>query len=252
MSICVSIVSHGHGSMVATLVGQLLLCPEVTRVVVTFNVPEPRFDCPDSRLLCMTNASPKGFGANHNAAFAYCESDAFCVLNPDIELVGNPFPVLLPLLDRISAGVVAPCVVGPDFKPEDSMRRFLTPVSFVKRLLGLDAGVCGGSAEGVGEATLCYPDWVGGMFMLFKAATYKNLRGFDEGYFMYCEDADLCTRLWQTGRTVVGCRDVSVIHRARRASLHDARHFRWHIGSLLRYWRKHLGRLHRYQVSGFR
>lgn len=248
MSVCVSIVSHGHGEMVAALVGQVLLCPEVSQVVLTFNIPEQPFDCDDPRLLCITNASPKGFGANHNAAFAYCESDAFCVLNPDIELVGNPFPVLLPLLDRISAGVVAPCVVGPDFKPEDSMRRFLTPVSFVKRLLGLDAGVCD---HAVNKA-LCYPDWVGGMFMLFKVVTYENLRGFDEGYFMYCEDADLCTRVWQNGKTVLGCHDVAVIHRARRASQRDARHFRWHIASLLKYWRKHLGRLPRNQVLQFR
>jgi GT2 family glycosyltransferase len=63
------------------------------------------------------------------------------------------------------------------------------------------------------------------------------VRGYDEGYFMYLEDADICHRLWLSGGKVVVCTSTEVVHDARRATLKSARHMRWHAASLLRYLR---------------
>lgn len=134
--IAVSIVSHGHGDMVRRLVGQLLAFPEVTQIILTLNVPESVALPDDARLTVIGNAEAKGFGANHNAAFATCTQMFFCPLNPDIEFDGNPFPVLSAALGDERVALVAPVVKSPDGKIEDSMRHFPTPGSLLTKAFG--------------------------------------------------------------------------------------------------------------------
>lgn len=234
MTVTVSIVSHGHGAMLEPLVRALLLFPEVTQIILTQNIPEPILSVTDERLLLCKNASPKGFGANHNAAFALSNSDRFCVLNPDILFQENPFPGLLQALTMPKVALAAPRVVDESGALEDSLRFFLTPSKLVKRLIGLNLGAYHFSPN----SPLIYPDWVAGMFMLFDAKAYRSIGGFDEQYFMYCEDADICTRLWANGYKVVVCPSVAVTHLAQRASHRKIRHIVWHLTSLGRYfWR---------------
>lgn len=233
--ICVSIVSHGHGSMVSRLIEQILACPQVTQLIVTLNIPEDFSFVSDSRLLVIFNDSPKGFGANHNAAFDVCNEPFFCVLNPDIELTENPFGAILDTLSDHRVGMAAPVVIGPGGLPEDSMRRFITPISLAKRVLGLDSGAYT-YGYGADDST---PDWVAGMFMLFRSEAYAKVGGFDERYFMYCEDADICTRIWKAGYKVVGCLSAKVIHNAQRASHRSFRHLYWHVCSMTRYFLGH-------------
>lgn len=239
--ITVSVVSHGHGTMVSRLVGQLLALPEVCRVVLTLNIAESLVLPQDSRLRVLENPAPQGFGANHNQAFLQCDTPFFCVLNPDIELVGNPFPVLCEPLRAGRAGLCAPLVLGPDGAVEDSVRPFMTPWRMVLRKLG----VVGGGTIPVIDGPPVYPDWVAGMFMLFDAEAYRQVHGFDTAYFMYCEDTDICTRLWQDGMRVMVCPAVQVIHHAQRASRRSLRHLRWHVASMLRYFARYWGRLPR-------
>lgn len=70
--IAASIVSHGHGAMVCGLTEDLLGCPEVTRVIITQNIPEQTEYPRDTRVEIVRNSKPHGYGANHNAGFAMC------------------------------------------------------------------------------------------------------------------------------------------------------------------------------------
>ena len=63
-----SIVSHGHGQMVARLVDDLFACPEVLRIEITQNVSEEVAYSSDPRLDVRGNAAQRGYGANHNTA----------------------------------------------------------------------------------------------------------------------------------------------------------------------------------------
>jgi N-acetylglucosaminyl-diphospho-decaprenol L-rhamnosyltransferase len=239
--VTVSIVSHGHGAMVWALVDRVLALPDAPALVVTLNIPEPVPEGLDSRVTVIRNVQPKGFGANHNAAFLHCTSPYFCVLNPDIELMGDPFPALCSALRSGGAGLCAPLVLGPDQAVEDSVREFMTPWRMVLRKLGMATR---GTELEIGGPPV-YPDWVAGMFMLFDAAVYRRVGGFDASYFMYCEDADICTRLWQDDVCVLVCPAVQVIHHAQRASRRDFRHLRWHLASMFRYVARYWGRLPR-------
>lgn len=239
--IAVSIVSHGHGVMVPRLVEQLLIFPEVAQVLVTLNIPEKLALPSDERILVLENAQPKGFAANHNAAFVACTVDFFCPLNPDIEFLGNPFQTLLIAMGQHGVGMVAPRVDSPDGQHEDSWRHFPTLRSLLSKVFG---GADGRYALPVDGRPFA-PEWVAGMFMLFRSDSFRRLGGFDDGFFLYYEDVDICVRLWKAGYRLLACPAVGVVHDARRDSHRRWPHLRWHFVSMVRYFTKHWGRLPR-------
>lgn len=208
-------------------------CGSSVDVILTLNIPES-LTIDDGifpfRLKVIRNAVPRGFGANHNAAFKGNRSANFCVLNPDIQIGENPFPQLVEELRKPKVGVVAPRILNPDGNLEDSARRFPTPWIIVRKLFGPTA-----EPDYRIEQAALSPDWVAGMFMMFRSDTFAAVSGFDERYFLYYEDVDLCRRLRKHGYDVRLVPSVDAIHDARRESRRSLRHLRWHIASLLRF-----------------
>lgn len=242
--ISISIVSHGQGDLVRDVLADLSRFFDSwhIEIILVCNVPERLpFSAQDFPypITLVENASPKGFGANHNAAFQLAAGEWFCVLNPDIRMPQNPFPILLEEIKRKQAAVIAPAVLSSGGRVEDSIRRFPTPISLASKMLGRNDGRY---PIAIGDESFA-ADWVAGMFMLFQAEDYRRVGGFDEGFFLYYEDVDICARLWKAGRRVLACPKACVIHDARRASRRHLRYMRWHAGSMVRYFCKHWLRL---------
>lgn len=234
--ISISIVSHGQGDLVSEVLADLARFADSVsiEVILTLNIPEQLSfsveDFPYS-VKILENAFPKGFGANHNAAFRQSKGEWFCVMNPDIRLNGNPFPDLLACLANPDVGVSAPLVLGVQGEIEDSARRFPSPMKILCKALG----GCRESEYAITDSPV-YPDWVGGMFMLFPSSVYERAGGFDERYFLYYEDVDLCARLQLQRSLVILCPRAKVFHHARRSSHRNLRYLRWHLGSMLRFF----------------
>ena len=85
------------------------------------------------------------------------------------------------------------------------------------------------------EEGLIEVDWIAGMFMAFHEDAFRAVRGFDERFFLYYEDVDICRRLRRAGYVVVYDPRSSVIHDARRASRRNVRLMAIHAASALRY-----------------
>ncbi len=143
--VTVSIVSHGHGSLVSSLLDDLAThCGRDIGVILTLNISESvtmgegAYPFP---VELIRNEAQKGFGANHNAAFEHCRSAYFCVLNPDIRISENPFPQLVETLRNRKVGVVAPRILDPLGNIEPSARRFPTPWFIVRKLFHSTAGL---------------------------------------------------------------------------------------------------------------
>jgi len=184
------------------------------------------------------NAYPQGFGTNHNQAFKHASGQYFCVMNPDIRLDCNPFERLLSYFTDSSFGVVAPIVLGVNGAVEDSARHFPSPVKILCKVFG----GCRGADYAIADRPV-FPDWVGGMCMVFPSAIFKKIGGFDQRYFLYYEDVDLCGRLMLSDYKVVVCPQARVIHHAQRSSHRRFKYFLWHLTSMIRfflspvYWR---------------
>jgi len=91
--------------------------------------------------------------------------------------------------------------------------------------------------------------WAAGMSMLFDREGYLKLRGFDEGYFLYYEDVDVCARAWRVGIPILLANKAVVVHDARRQSRRSLRYFLIHLRSVSRYLWRHSGRLPRAKDS---
>jgi hypothetical protein len=233
----ISVVSHAQSRMVADLLSDISRYPDtcsLLEVILTLNVDEKlQFD-PDGYgypITIIRNPVPKGFAANHNQAFARSSGRYFCVINPDVRIDADPYSALLACLKDTSIGVVAPLVHGESGVMEDSARLFPTPLKILCKALG----GCQGS-DYIVKDKIVYPDWVAGMFMLFRREVFEKLGGFDERYFLYYEDVDLCARLRLQGYQVALCPDASVVHHAHRSSHRDLKYMRWHLTSMLRFF----------------
>ena len=241
--ISISVVSHLQMALVAKLLGDLEAHCQGSNfeLLLTLNLEEDPLVDPTGfsyPIRVVRNPRPIGFGANHNRAFAQATGKYFCVLNPDIRITNNPFPALLSCLNDCAAGVVAPLVLSEYGAIEDSARRFPSPLTILKKLFRRSPG-----HDYVTQAAPIAVDWVGGMFMLFSRDVFERLKGFDERYFLYYEDVDICARLELLGQRALICPLVSVVHHAQRASHRHFRYWRWHLTSMLRfflssvYWR---------------
>lgn len=240
-TVSISVVSHRQADLIRALLDSLRQhCATPVELLITSNLPEDLALPEQARFPVRrwVNDAPQGFGANHNAAFRQARGDYFCVLNPDIRLTADPLPGLLSRLrDHPEAGVIAPRVVAPDGRVEDSARSFPSPWSIARKLAGRNR-----DRQSLHDRLDCDTlamDWVAGMFMLFPRRVFEDLGGFDERYFLYYEDVDLCSRLHAAGRAVLYSPPVSVIHDARRESHRNLRYLRWHLASMLRFFVSH-------------
>lgn len=241
-SLALSIISHGHSEMLSQLLDDLRrVCRARERaggeleILLTFNLAgEDRswlaayYDLP---LRIHVNEYPLGFGANQNAAFRRSACEDFAIVNPDIRLLDLDIGLLQSALRSNGAGAIAPRVVDGVGRLQDSARQFPSLLRLAKRTV-------------TGRRDPEYPDvaaaqrvdWVAGMFVLFRREAWASVGGFDERYFMYFEDVDLCRRLQEQGWSVIYDGAMSVQHDAQRASHRDRRHLAWHVRSAIRFF----------------
>lgn len=243
VDVSISVVSHLQIDLVAALLADIEAHCKSTHLelIMTLNLDEALPFSPDAfpwPVKVIRNASPKGFGANHNQAFACATGRYFCVMNPDIRLNNNPFNDLMSCLQDAAVAVAAPVVLDGQGVIDDTARRFPSPIGILRKAFGGSIG-----ADYPVGGTPVHPDWVGGMFMLCPRAAFEEINGFDERYFLYYEDVDLCARLRLKGYEVVLCPQARVFHHARRSSHRSFKYARWHVTSMVRfflspvYWR---------------
>ena len=235
-TLTISIVSHGHAKVLAALLDDVVRWRRPnSAIVVTLNIPEKDgFD--RTRwfgIEWIDNPAPKGFAANHNAALLGRSSRWYAVVNPDIRIDSDVFGALIDRAqNNAAAGLIAPGVIGPDGGLQDSARKLLTPARLLMRIgRGL-------AIPGLSQAPLIGPelDWIAGMFLIVRRDAFEAIHGFDERFFLYCEDMDICVRLQLAGYRIEYERDIEVIHDAQRSSHRSMIHLRWHVASLLRTW----------------
>jgi GT2 family glycosyltransferase len=233
--VSVSVVSHGHTQFVVDLLDDLARCrPGGIEVILTLNIEERLPFVTSSfpfSVRLVRNASPRGFAANHNAALPHARGPFFCVMNPDIRLTADPFPALIEELQDPVVGVAAPLITDPGGAVEDSARPFPTPFGILCKAAGLAPKLY----YDVEDKSIS-PDWVAGMFMLFRQKVFAEIGGFDTAYHLYYEDADLCARLRIAGYDVRLVPKAMAVHIAQRQSHRNPKHFFWHLQSMLRFF----------------
>ncbi len=217
MRVAAVVVDYDAGEVLARCVASLL-ADGVEQVVVVENGAA---DGARAALAAMAPAGPEaqatpvavvapgrnvGYGAGANRGMAALgESEYVLVCNPDLQIHPGAVAALAAVLDaEPSWAVVGPRIVTPEGETYPSVRRFPSMVDaaghallalfrpdnpFSRRYRPLDAG---------GDA-LAEADWVSGACFLVRRSAMEELGGFDESYFMFAEDMDLCWRAHRAG-----------------------------------------------------
>lgn len=240
-TLVISVVSHGQTALVNSLLADLATLPSLrknTRLVLTLNTKEaePRNIslCPFPVLL-IRNIRPKGFSSNHNTAFQQAEekfpSTHFCVMNPDLRLQHDIFASLFQRATRTPRlGVLSPRILEITGEIADHARPLPKPAKIVAKLFHYNPHCPHADNLNV------QAEWIAGMFMLFPTAAFAAVKGFDERFFLYYEDVDICCRLRLAGYEIVVDSSTTATHQARRASHRNLRYFRHHVFSMIRFF----------------
>lgn len=167
----------------------------------------------------------KGFGAGNNLGLAVATGTYVLILTPDVAVFPGAVEQLLHYLEKHpQVGVVGPKLINPDGSIQTSAYMFPTfPMAVFRRTplgrlpaakrqlrqyLMLDWNHETSQAVG----------WVLGACFLARASTLRELKGFDEGFFLYVEDTDLCRRVWQAGLEVHYLHTAEMVHYHKRES----------------------------------
>lgn len=156
---------------------------------------------PEVRLL--RQRSNLGFARAQNIGIAAGSGAAVLVLNPDTEIeAGTLAPLLELLADDARIGCVGPALFREDGSFDHAARRsFPTPLSALGHFSGIGRRTDRGplAAYRAPEVERGPVDAVNGAFMMLRRSAFEAVGGFDEGYWMYMEDLDLCKRLADAG-----------------------------------------------------
>ena len=181
------------------------------------------------RATLIRNPANVGFGRAVNQAAAVATAPRLLLVNPDCRLVSGAISTLRSVLDaEPSCAVVGPRIFDPDGTVQGSARgdpdmltglfgrtgalRLLLPFLPVARrnVVVEDAVRTGASSVVV--------DWLSGACMLIRRDAFTAAGGFDERFFLYWEDADLCRRLRNRGFQVRYVPGASAVHQVGRSS----------------------------------
>lgn len=227
-----SIVSHGQIDLVHNAVQSILSNLPDANFIITINIPEDNQE--DIKKLqeienlnIIHNKTIKGFGENHNYAFRYVQTKYFCVCNPDVivESLDSSFDNLF---SNEQLAFFTPKIVNNSDENEDNLRIFPNFKIMVKRLFGRPVGF---TDYVIGEKF----DWCAGMFMVFLSKKFDLINGFDDSFYMYYEDADICGRLAKLDNIFISVQKYKVLHDARRGSRKNLYLLYLHVKSALKF-----------------
>lgn len=207
----------------------------------------------------IANQENLGFTRANNQGVAAGRGAYVLFLNPDAELTPPALSLMLRYAEaHPQVGVVGPQLRYGDGRLQSSRRRFPTLSTFllestvVQRWWPRNRVLARYYVLDRPDDAISQVDWVVGACMLLRRAVLDQIGGFDEGFFMYSEELDLCRRAVDAGWQVVYLPDALVTHHEGKSSeqVVAARHVRFHTARL-RYVQKYHGPLAAAVVRSF-
>lgn len=248
----VAIISHGHEELLmsSNLGGLGDLCNpsdanDGIKVWLKDNRPSAKLKeyCLKHGVFYTDTRPGLGFGHNNNFIYdlirqesGFAENDHFIVMNPDIIISPE---VILRLIAKMreDAFPIATLNLYRDTactEVDANIRRFpgLSSIARMAIVRSLSQPY-----EKNTMAENCHVDWASGAFLAFDAAHYAALRGFDQRYFMYFEDVDICYRSQQLlGKGVRYYPGLKAVHAAAHKNRNLAsKHALWFFHSFLKF-----------------
>jgi GT2 family glycosyltransferase len=194
-----------------------------------------------------------GFARAHNLAFKQARGEFVMLLNPDLTVFQGQMERLLEHAERHSdVGILGPLLEAPSGMRQESCTRFPTPMIplYNRTVLGkLPRGrrmLDWYHMRDIDHGTPHEAETVYGAAMLIRRQALEAIGWFDERFFMYFEDVDLCRRMWEARWKIHFVPSARFVHYHQRESVIHApwelftnRLTRVHIASAIKYFLKY-------------
>jgi GT2 family glycosyltransferase len=202
---------------------------------------------PDIKLL--KSETNMGFSKANNLAYRYSRGDHLLFLNSDTLVLRNALDNMITFQKSHPwAGIVGPKILNPGASPTRSYMRFLTAKTLFlgSRLLGKWFNV---NRHRLHYTRYDYHSvrrvpWVSGACMMVRRDVFKKAGLFDEHYFLYLEDMDLCLTAFRRGFATVYLPTAAIVHSFGGSTYWDRQRLqRIRNRSMVHYFKKHHSRL---------
>ncbi|KAA9022078.1 glycosyltransferase [Niallia endozanthoxylica] len=187
-----------------------------------------------------------GFGFGHNYNLLEAPEKYFLVFNPDILVTKENLETMLEYMESHSdLSLLVPKVLNPDGTTQYLIRdrvsvfdyalRYI-PFQFVKKLFAkrLESYEC----RNLSDEEYANIRIGSGCFMFLRGNDFKELNGFDDRYFMYFEDYDLCLELGKRHKKIVYTPFSHVIHFYERGAHKNSKLFKIFLKSMWKFFNK--------------
>ena len=190
-----------------------------------------------------------GFTKGNNMGAEASRSSILFFLNPDTLVNASAIHSLRQsLLANPRTGLVGPAMFAGNGNLQESRRSFPTPLTGFLESTWLGRSWPGNPwirkyhCRGWPASFEQSVDWLEGAALMLRLETFTEMEGFDEGYFMYCEEMDLCRRLQVAGWTRLFCPQARIRHYggSSSAQVPAFTHIAFNT-SKVRYYRKFFG-----------
>lgn len=241
--IYISIVSHNQENLIINNFKNLDLTNQLfdIKLVLIDNTNSTKFEefAKENGHIYYADEKTRGYGENHNKSFEIAnvkEGDVFIVCNPDVILEKEQlFGMLESFISQNKDFENVTCYYDKEktvlSNPDRHFPYFFNFVASIVLRKRLHYGT---------NFDVKHPQWISGEFMIIKAEVYKQLNGFDEDYFMYVEDIDLCYRANKLGIKITHNKDFYIIHETQMDSRNVlSNRFKMHFKSVFIYLKKH-------------
>lgn len=188
----------------------------------------------------------RGFGYGHNQALPFLQSDYHVIINPDICFDFDVLTELAAYLEEHPEAVIAtPAICNPDGSLQRVPKRLPTYHYMASGMLERFGGIFKRWRDEYTMTGVTFDkptpiDFCTGCFMMIRTSVFKELGGFDDRFFMYCEDADLSRRAGMKGK-IMFLPEVRITHEWGRASSKRWKFFKIHLKSQRLYFKKWRG-----------
>lgn len=178
-----------------------------------------------SDVIFIQNAANTGMGAGNNVGLRRARGQYVVVMNPDTQAFKDTFLVLHDFMEKNpTVGIVGPRQYNPDKSVQDSCYRWhslLTPIyrrTFIGDFEFAKRDIERFLMKDFDKKKARDVDWLLGSCFFIRAKALQDIGLFDERFFLYFEDTDLCRRFWNKKWRVVYCPSASIIHNHGRES----------------------------------
>lgn len=189
-------------------------------------------------VIFIQNTENQGFSKGNNLGVAKAKGEFLCILNPDTIVAENCFTKLLDFHKRReNVGAIGTQLLDGSghFLPE-SKRCIPTPKVALEKLLGISKNYYNQKIEtnenGKTEVLV-------GAFMFLKTSIYREVKGFDEAFYMYGEDIDLSYRILKAGYQNYYVGDIKNIHFKGESTNRDDVYLQRFYDAMFIFYQKH-------------